>query len=31
MYFNVMTPQIFEGTYDTELPLNTNDSDLSPE
>ncbi|CAI7614701.1 unnamed protein product [Penicillium crustosum] len=25
------TPQIFEGTYDTELPLNTDDSDLSPE
>ena len=26
-----ITPQIYEGTYDTELPLNINDSDLFPE
>lgn len=29
--YQATTPQIFEGTYDTELPLNTDDSDLSPE
>jgi hypothetical protein len=26
-----MSPQIYEGTYDTEFPLNVNDDDLSPE
>ncbi len=26
-----MSPQIYEGTYDTEFPLNINDADLSPE
>lgn len=26
-----MSPQIYEGTYDTEFPLNLNDDDLSPE
>ncbi|KAJ5371410.1 C6 transcription factor [Penicillium cataractarum] len=26
-----MSPQIYEGTYDTEFPLNINDDDLSPE
>jgi hypothetical protein len=25
------SPQIYEGTYDTEFPLNVNDDDLSPE
>lgn len=26
-----MSPEIYEGTYDTEFPLNVNDDDLSPE
>lgn len=29
--YQATTPQIFEGTYDTELPLNTDDSDLFSE